>query len=84
MKNYIEDMSFHQKLTKLRAGIIIPPPDRINRNLDIFKVQEIALGYTTRGEFVGADNAAYKWAHRHGILDEVCQHMETAKRGPKS
>ena len=48
-----------------------------------FKVQEIALGYTTRGEFVGADNAAYKWAHRHGILDEVCQHMQTAKRGPK-
>jgi hypothetical protein len=84
MKTYIDNMSFHQKLTKLRAGIIIPPPDRINRNLDIFKVQEIALESGTRWEFAQKDNTAYQWAYRHGMLDEVCQHMETAKRGPKS
>ena len=83
MQAYIEDMSFHQKLTKLRAGIIIPPPDRINRNLDAEKVFEIASVYGNRRAFQDGDKTAYNWAQRRGMLDEMCQHMQTAKRGPK-
>ena len=83
-KSEIEAMSFQQKLNKLRKGIVIPPPDRIQRNLDEEKVYEIASQYTSRGAFRDQEKTAYNWAQRRGRLDEFCEHMEPAKRGPKS
>ena len=80
----IEAMTCQQKLDKLRKGIVIPPPDRIDRKLDIAKVEEIALEFFSRGEFRGRDKTAYNWAQRRGRLDEFCEHMERAKMGPKS
>ena len=80
----IEAMSFQQKLNKLRRGIEIPPPERIQRNLDEEKVYEIASQYTTRGAFRDGSKTAYNWAQRRGRLDEFCEHMERAKMGPKS
>lgn len=87
MKNYIDNMSFHQKLTKLRAGIIIPPPDRYtsrNKALKPEEVHEIAGLYQTRSAFQYGSPTAYHWAWRKGRLDEMCAHMERAKMGPKS
>ena len=83
-KSEIEAMSFQQKLNKLRKGIVIPPPDRIQRNLDEEKVYEIASQYLTRWEFQQGAKTAYNWAQRRGRLDEFCEHMEAAKMGPKS
>ena len=77
-------MSFQQKLDKLRRGIEIPPPERIQRNLDEEKVYEIASQYLTRWEFQQGAKTAYNWAQRRGRLDEFCEHMEAAKMGPKS
>lgn len=82
-KSEIESMSFDDKLAKLRAGITIPPPDRRERNLDAEKVYEIASQYITRGAFRSGSKAAYNWAQRRGLLDEMCEHMVPAKRGPK-
>ena len=80
----IEAMTFQQKLDKLRRGIVIPPPDRIQRNLDEERVYEIASQYLTRGAFRDGAKTAYNWAQRRGRLDEFCEHMEAAKMGPKS
>ena len=80
----IEAMSFQQKLNKLRKGIIIPPPERIQRNLDEEKVYEIASQYLTRVAFKKCHPTAYRWACRRGVIDGMCEHMEPAKRGPKS
>lgn len=83
-KQEIEAMPFHKKLEKLRQGIVIPPPDRIQRNLDEERVYEIASQYQTRWEFQQGAKTAYNWAQRRGRLDEFCEHMERAKMGPKS
>ena len=80
----IEAMPFHKKLEKLKRGIVIPPPERVQRNLDDEKVYEIASQYTTRGKFREEAKTAYNWAQRRGRLDEFCEHMEAAKMGPKS
>jgi len=82
-KTEIEAMSFQQKLDKLRNGIVIPPPDRIDRQLDIEKVKDIAMSFTKRGDFQIRAKTAYNWAHRKGVLDEVCDHMEAPTRGRK-
>ena len=39
-------------------------------------VTEIAAQFKTRTEFVRAVSGAYNYAHRMGILDEVCAHMQ--------
>ena len=80
----IEAIPFHKKLKILRNGREIPPPDRIQRNLDDEKVYEIASQYLTRGAFREGCKTAYNWAQRRGRLDEFCEHMEPAKMGPKS
>ena len=77
-------MSFDEKLAKLRQGIVIPPPEREYRELDLQKVAMIALGFGSRGDFAMCDKTAYNWAGRHGFMDMVCGHMEAVKRGPKS
>ena len=82
-KSEIEAMSFQQKLNKLRKGIVIPPPDRVDRNLDIEKVKEIAMNFTKRGHFQQKAKTAYNWAFRKGLLDDVCDHMEAPTRGRK-
>lgn len=43
-------------------------------------VTKKALSYKTRQEFKLNDNSAYQYAHRTKILDEVCSHMESARR----
>ena len=83
MKAYIEAMSFDEKLEKLRRGIVIPPPERIRRNLDEEKVYEIASQYITRGAFRKHDKTAYNWAQRRGLLDDMCSHMVSG-RGEQS
>ena len=80
MKDYIEAMSFEGKLDKLQRGIEIPPPERVYRNLDFFKVWEIALAYMGRGEFQRGDKSAYNWALRHNVLNEICGHMPTLRK----
>ena len=83
-KKEIDEMTFQQKLNKLRRGIVIPPPARREaRKFTLDDVWDIAYGYDTRGEFAAGDSAAYKWASRKGVLDTVCQHMTAVKRGPK-
>jgi hypothetical protein len=80
----IDDMPFQCKLNKLRRGIEIPPPERMQpRDLDLDNVWDIAYSYDTRGEFRAGDKGAYNWASRRGLLNKVCQHMAPAKRGPK-
>jgi hypothetical protein len=79
----IEAMSFRQKLNKLRKGIVIPPPDKIDRKLDMEKVKDIAMHFTRRGDFQIKAKTAYNWAHRKGVLDEICDHMEAPTRGRK-
>ena len=83
-KSEIEAMSFDEKLAKLRAGIVIPPPERINRNLDDEKVYEIASQFITRGAFRSCAKTAYNWAQRRGLLDEMCEHMVVVRRGRES
>ena len=83
-KSEIEAMSFDEKLAKLKAGIVIPPPERINRNLDDEKVYEIASQFITRGAFQRGAKTAYNWAQRRGLLDEMCEHMVTVRRGKES
>ena len=80
----IDAMSFDEKLAKLKRGIVIPPPQRVDRKLDLEKVAMIAIGYDTRNEFRMCDRTAYNWASRNNLMDLVCAHMEPAKRGPKS
>ena len=80
----IEAMSFEEKLAKLRAGIVIPPPERINRKLDDEKVYEIASQFITRGAFQRGAKTAYNWAQRRGLLDEMCEHMVAVRRGKES
>jgi hypothetical protein len=83
----IEAMSFQQKLNKLRKGIVIPPPDRYStksKGLNAEKVYEVAAEHHTRGSFRYGNPTEYMWAWRKGLLDEMCEHMEPAKRGPKS
>lgn len=46
-------------------------------------VSEIASQFKTRTEFARAVSGAYNYAHRMGILDEVCAHMQ-AKPQPWS
>ena len=79
----IEAMPFHKKLEKLRRGIVIPPPSRIDRELDIEKVKDIAMNFTRRGDFQIKAKTAYNWAHRKGVLNEICDHMEAPSRGRK-
>ena len=83
-KSEIDAMSFNEKLAKLQAGIFIPPPDRIDRKLNEEKVFEIASQYITRGAFKKDSPTAYRWACRHNVIDEMCEHMVPAKRGRKS
>lgn len=83
----IEAMSFQQKLNKLRRGIEIPPPDRYStksKGLNAEAVYEVACGHSTRGSFRYGNPTEYMWAWRKGLLDEMCEHMQPAKRGPKS
>ena len=47
-KAEIEAMPFHKKLDKLRRGIVILPPERIQRNLDEENVYEIASQHDQR------------------------------------
>ena len=83
----IEAMSFQQKLNKLRRGIEIPPPDRYStksKGLNAEAVYEVACEHSTRGSFRYGNPTEYMWAWRKGLLDEMCEHMQPAKRGPKS
>ena len=89
MKNYIDNMSFHQKLTKLRAGIIIPPPDRYTstpkQGAKARGGHEIGGAISNKKRIpVRKPNGYTNWAWRKGRLDEMCAHMERAKMGPKS
>ena len=43
-------------------------------------LRSIALKYKTRDEFHKKDGGAYLAAHRRGILDDVCSHMEEVRR----
>ena len=43
------------------------------------EVKSIALKYETRYEFFKENKNAYNWVRTHKILDEVCQHMHSAK-----
>lgn len=81
MRDYIEQMSFDEKLDKLRRGIEIPPPERINRNLHEEKVYEIASQYITRGAFKKGDPTAYRWSCRRGVIDDMCGHMVAVRGG---
>ena len=83
-KSEIEAMSFDEKLAKLKAGIVIPPPERINRNLDDEKVYEIASQFITRGAFKKGHPTAYRWACRHNVIDDMCEHMVAVRRGRES
>lgn len=47
----------------------------IGRRLTKEKLQEIALQFNTRGEFLQKDHSAYQTALRAGLLDEICSHM---------
>lgn len=80
-----KDISHGQALAHLRKtklnGIAIPEPERVStrRKLDVYLVSEIALESWTRGEFAKKDKSAYNWAQRHGLLDVVCQHMDSGR-----
>ena len=80
-KEEMDAMSFDEKLAKLRQGIVIPPPERINRNLDEEMVYEIASQYITRGAFQRGSKTAYNWAQRRGLLDDMCGHMVAVRGG---
>lgn len=79
----IDAMPFYKKLAKLKQGIVIPPPIKERRVLDMVTVAESALNHTSRGAFMKADPSAYRWARVNGYLDEMCSHMVAQKRGPK-
>ena len=44
------------------------------------KCKEIALKYSTRGEFSINDRTCYSISARHKWLDEICEHMEFIKK----
>ena len=79
----IDAMPFYKKLAKLKQGIVIPPPPKERRVLDMVTVAESALSHASRGAFLKADPSAYRWARVNGYLDEMCAHMKPQKRGPK-
>jgi hypothetical protein len=46
----------------------------------INEIKIIAFKYKSRNEFQLKNKAAYVWAIRHNILDEVCSHMPSMLR----
>ena len=76
MKDYIEAMSFDEKLDKLREGIVIPPPEsRANKRWTLDEVAEIALSHTTIRDWLRSCKGSYMWAYRHGVLGDLTEHM---------
>lgn len=47
----------------------------LRKRLTLEDVRKEALKYTTRGKFCKDSGAAYEWARKRKILDDVCSHM---------
>ena len=74
--------------TALKRGII----DEVCQHMEVYRKQvkwtdellrEEALKYNSRIEFCKASASAYTIAHKRGIIDEVCQHMEVGRKRVK-
>jgi hypothetical protein len=50
---------------------------RLYRKWDFNSVMELAQKYSNATQFRKECYAAYKWAHRNGVLKEVTKHMKT-------
>ena len=76
MKDHIESMSFDEKLAKLQRGIEIPAPEgRDNKRWSLDEVAEIALSHYTIRDWLKSSRGSYMWAYRHGVLEELTEHM---------
>lgn len=83
--NELKAMSFNEKLKKLRSGIVIPPPEQISSiRWDFDSVAEIALRHPNIRSWLKDSKGSYMWAHRHGMLSDLTEHMELLRARPKS
>ena len=76
LKEEIEAMSFDEKLARLKRGIEIPPPEgRDSKRWTLDEVAEVALSYYTIKDWLASSRGSYMWAYRHGVLEELTEHM---------
>lgn len=71
-------------IEELTKDYIVKPKKRfvVDRFTDE-ELEEIAKPYKYRSEFMKANPKAYRAAHRKGIIDKVCAHMEKMPRKRK-
>lgn len=74
----IYNIATKMKLKKspiIKSQLMILRNKKMGRDLNVDNIKKIALMYKSRSEFQYKDHSAYAAARRHGILEDVCSHM---------